>query len=130
MSKVVSGTPWTIVCTDRFDQTIEHFIDLLGLPMTAKGVPSVDKQFQRYAQFTLPGGPVLEIVEPIESLANLYRGTIYSMTVDDVSRSRADMESKGIKFISPIFEDGQGSGWTYYQLPSGQIFQIQGYLGR
>lgn len=126
MSKVVTGTPWIIISTDCFDQTVMHFRDLLCLPIKAEGVPTVDKQFQRYAQFTLPGGPILEILEPIQSLQSLYQGTIYSMTVDEVSKQRREMESKGVKFISKIFDDGQGFGWTYYQLPSGQIFQIQG----
>jgi hypothetical protein len=130
MVKIVNGTPWIIVCTDKFDKTVEHFRETFGLSVIAEGVPTVDNQFQRFAQLKLPGGPVIEVVEPIESLRDLYTGTIYSITVEDVYRSRVNMESKGTKFISPIFDDSQGFGWTYYQLPSGQIFQIQGRLSR
>jgi hypothetical protein len=128
MSPVINGTPWILVCTDKFEETVTHFRDDLGLVVTSEGVPTIDKQFQRYAQFGVPGGTVIEVVEPIESLRAVYKGTVYSLTVSDVLLSRKNMESKGTKFISPIFDDGQGNGWTYYQLPSGQIFQIQGRI--
>ncbi|MBY0416082.1 MAG: hypothetical protein K2Q18_18060 [Bdellovibrionales bacterium] len=98
------------------------------MSVTAEGKPTVDTQFNRYTQFNLPGGPVIEVVEPMEALRDLYKGTIYSITVDNVAAARSAMEAAGTKFVSPVFDDKQGFGWTYFQLPSGEVMQVQGSL--
>ena len=126
MFKVTDGTPWILVCTDKFDETVARFRDVMDIPIFADGKPTVDTQFNRYAQFKLPGGAVIEVLEPVEHLRGLYKGTIYSVTVDNVASARTAMEATGTKFISPIFDDKKGFGWTYFQLPAGEIMQIQG----
>ena len=128
MFKVSAGTPWTIVCTDEFQKTVEHFRNVMNLALTDEGTPVVDTQFKRYAQFALPGGAVIEVVEPIETLRKLYNGIIYSITVDNVVLARKEMVQKNIEFVSPLFDDKNGWGWIYFRSPDGAIWQIQGSL--
>ncbi len=128
MFKVTTGTPWTLVCTGEFQKTLVHFRDVMGLSLTAEGAPVVDTQFKRFAQFTLPGGAVIEVVEPIETLRELYNGIIYSITVDDIILAQKEMSKKNIEFVSPLFDDKNGWGWIYFRSPDGTIWQIQGTL--
>ena len=68
---ITEGINWVINCTPHFEQTVAFFRDVLGLSITAEGVPITDTQFTRYVQFTLPIGGVLEIVEPIADVQQL-----------------------------------------------------------
>lgn len=124
--KVTHGTPWTITCTEKFEETVSFFRDVMGIPVAEEGIPSTDTQFTRFAQIKMPNGSVLEIVEPNEESRKLYTSSIFSITVDDVVQARREMELKQITFVAPIFQDKQGWCWTYFQAPDGNIYQIQG----
>lgn len=101
----------------------------MGLSIAAEGVPVTDTQFLRYAQIQMPNGVVLEIVEPVADLRRLYHAPIASFSVDDVGEARAEMEAKGVEFVSPLFDAGQGWGWTYFRAPDGNVYQLQGRYG-
>lgn len=100
----------------------------MGIPLIDEGVPIIDTQFSRFAQFRLPGSTVIEVVEPIESLRSLYKGVIYSINVQSLVATRQEFETKGVKFISQTFYDRRGWGWIYFQTPEGHIFQLHGPL--
>lgn len=123
--KVTEGLNWVITCTTDFEQTVAFFRDVMGLEVTAEGVPVTDIQFTRYAQITLSTG-VLEIVEPAPEVQQLYAGPIVSFTVDDVCRARRELEDRQIVFVAPIFGTKDGWGWTYFRAPDGNIYQLQG----
>jgi catechol 2,3-dioxygenase-like lactoylglutathione lyase family enzyme len=123
---ITEGINWAISCTSQFEQTVAFFRDILGLTLTAEGAPVTDTQFTRYAQFTLPIGGVLEIVEPSAAVQQLYTAPIVSFTVDDLTQARAELERCQIVFVAPIFRTDDGWGWTYFRAPDGAIYQLQG----
>ena len=128
--KAADGNPWTISCTENFDETVSFFKNIMGISMTAQGVPVTDTQFSRYAQFTLPNGAVLEVTEPKKEFRDLYRHPIYSISVEDVAAARNEMETRQVEFVSEIFHS-DGFAWTYFRAPDGNIYQIQGpYLSK
>ena len=124
--KVIQGLNWVLTCTSNFEQTVAFFQDVLGLAVTAQGIPVTDTQFTRYAQFTMANGNVLEIVEPAESVRQVYTAPIVSFTVDDVAQSRRELERRQVAFVAPIFRTQDGWGWTYFRAPDGQVYQLQG----
>jgi predicted enzyme related to lactoylglutathione lyase len=124
--KVTEGINWVITCTTNFEQTVAFFRDVMGLVVTAEGIPVTDIQFTRYAQITLPTGGVLEIVEPTAEVQQLYTAPIASFTVDDVRQARRELEDRQIVFVAPIFSTKDGWGWTYFRAPDGNIYQLQG----
>jgi catechol 2,3-dioxygenase-like lactoylglutathione lyase family enzyme len=121
-----AASGWIIICTERFEETVTFFRDVMGFAVLEEGVPVIDTQFTRYAQIGLPNGMVLEIVEPGEQVRHLYTAPILSITVDDVLQARRTMENKQTEFVAPIFDTKQGWGWTYFRAPDGHVYQIQG----
>jgi catechol 2,3-dioxygenase-like lactoylglutathione lyase family enzyme len=124
--KVTEGISWIISCTSNFDQTVAFFRNVMGLAVTAEGVPVTDTQFTRYAQIKMPNGVVLEIVEPDQRVRQLYAAPIVSLTVDDVAQARRELEDLKVEFVAPIFSTKEGWGWTYFRAPDGNVYQIQG----
>ncbi len=124
--KITEGINWALTCTANFEPTVAFFRHVLGLPITAEGIPVTDIQFTRYAQFTLPTGGVLEIVEPAAGVGQLYTAPIVSFTVDDIRQARRELEDRQIVFVAPIFRTQDGWGWTYFRAPDGNIYQLQG----
>ncbi len=124
--KITEGMNWVLTCTPNFEQTVAFFRDVLGLAVTAEGIPTTDLQFTRYAQITLPTGGVLEIVEPTADVQQLYTAPIVSFTVDDLRQARRELEAQEVVFVAPIFSTKEGWGWTYFRAPDGNIYQLQG----
>jgi catechol 2,3-dioxygenase-like lactoylglutathione lyase family enzyme len=124
--QVTDGIKWIGTCTTNFDETVAFFANVMGLPVTQKGVAVVDTQFARYAQIAMPNGVVLEVLEPSEAVRQLYKAPIVSITVDDVAQARRELEGRKIEFLTPIFDTKQGWAWTYFRAPDGNIYQIQG----
>jgi catechol 2,3-dioxygenase-like lactoylglutathione lyase family enzyme len=124
--RVTEGIRWIVTCTTNFDETVAFFCNVMGLAVTEEGVPVTDTQFTRYAQITMPNGVVLEILEPGETVRQLYKAPIVSITVDDVAQARRELEGRKIGFLTPIFDTMIGFGWTYFRAPDGNVYQIQG----
>src|SRR6266487_2511596 len=120
--KVDGGVEWILVCTDRFDDTVSFYRDVLALTIAEQGTPVVDTQFTRYALVTMPNGVSLEIVES----ANGLKGPVVCLTVEDVARARAELEARRLELVTPVLTDGRGWGWTYVRSPDGTVYQIQG----
>jgi catechol 2,3-dioxygenase-like lactoylglutathione lyase family enzyme len=123
--QITAQATWIMLCTTQFNATSGFFLDLLGLPVVEEGVPKVDSQFTRYAQFRLPNGTVLELVEPAEAYRHLYAGPMLSISVENLAQARKQLETQGIEFVAPVFRDGAGSAWTYFRAPDGHVHQLQ-----
>ena len=123
---VTGGIRRVLTCTANFDETVAFFREVLRLTVSGQGVPVTDTQFSRYTSFEMPGGVVLEIVEPAEAVRDLYRGPVVSITVADVGDARREMEARGVAFTTPVFDTGDGWGWTYFRAPDGNLYQIDG----
>src|SRR3954470_22679761 len=106
--RVTEGIKWIATCTTNFDETVAFFCNVMGLAVTEQGVPVTDTQFARYAQITMPNEVVLEVLEPGETVRQLYRAPIVSITVDDVAQARRDLEGRQVEFLTPIFDTKKG----------------------
>jgi predicted enzyme related to lactoylglutathione lyase len=123
---VTEGVRWILACTTNFDETLAFFRDVMGLAITEEGVPITDTEFCRYALIRMPNDVVLEVVEPRDSVRDLYKGAIVSFTVNGVAQARREMENRQVEFLTPIFDTKQEWGWAYFRGSDGNVFQIQG----
>ena len=124
----ITGINWILAPTSRFQELLAFFQDVMSLPVVEEGVPVTDTQFSRYAQIKLPNEVVLEIVEPKETVAQLYQAPIVSITVDEVAQARQELEERQVKFVGPVFDTKEGWGWTYFVAPDDTVYQLQGPL--
>jgi hypothetical protein len=124
--KITAGLNWILAPTTNFSLTVAFFRDVMGLTVMEEGIPVTDTQFSRYAQFQMPDGDVLEIVEPIAALQDLYTAPIPSLTVDDLNQALREFQENQVVLIAPLFTTKDGWGWTYFRALDGNIYQIQG----
>ena len=115
--KVTEGITWILVPTPRFQESLAFFRDIMGLPVVEEGVPVTDTQFSRYAQIKLPNGAVLEIVEPKETVAQLYHAPVVSITVDDVARARHELEERRSSLSRRFLTRGKDGAGPIFRRP-------------
>ena len=119
---------WLIEPTRNFEHTVHFYKEVIGLNLIEEGVAQTDYHFDRYAQFRLENGIILEIVEPKEAYKDLFVQPIRSLKVINLREQRQRLIEKGVEFISEILDSGTGDGWTYFKGVDGVVVQMEGSL--
>ena len=44
--------------------------------------------------------------------------------VEDIGQARADLEAKGVEFVTPIDRGPNGDAWCYFAGPDGFLYEI------
>src|SRR5262245_11670913 len=101
-------------CTVEFDSTVAFYRDVLGLTVTQPRPAMVDSNFSRYAVAVLPDGGTLEIVEPTPASC-LQGRQILCLRVADIRPAMRDLQARGARIVSGLFDNGEGLGWVYIQ---------------
>lgn len=113
---MVQRLGWLGVRTERFEETVSLYRDLLGLePYHADGTS---------VRFRLADGAQLHVYGP-EDDDHRFFGTapVVGIVVDDVPVLRQRMESAGIEFLTELEQDG-GSAWCHFRGPDGNVYEI------
>ncbi len=126
VDEFTEGVGWILAPSTSFDTSVEFFEGTMGLPVKARGTPVTDLQFQRYAQFQLPNGMILESVEPVPDCEGRFSGPVVTLTVSNLNQSIDQLERQGMRFLTSPFDSGDGWAWIYFQLPGSTTFQLQG----
>lgn len=114
-ARSATGVGFVGLQTDRFDEMVVLFGDLMGLERfhTAKGA----------AWFRL-GDAELHVYAGDEPDHQCFTtGPVVGLIVDDVDATRTRMERAGIEFIGETQRDG-GSSWNHFRAPDGTILEI------
>jgi len=112
----VKGLTWLGLRTDRFDEMVTFFRDVMGMK------PIRDEP--QIAGFQMSDGTRLELYSPEEKFHAFFTtGPVVAFRVDDVASARATMEAAGIQFIGVIQHAGKVS-WNHFRAPDGTIFEI------
>ena len=120
------GVEWILAPCTHFDASVQLFEQTLQLPLQARGTPVSDLRFHRYAQFQTRSGVILELVEPIATQRDLFRGPVLSLTVSDLRAARTRLTDRGVTVLTDFVDDENGSGWFYFRVPGSTTFQISG----
>jgi catechol 2,3-dioxygenase-like lactoylglutathione lyase family enzyme len=111
------GLVWLGTRTPNFDETVRFFRDNLGLQ---ESLEEPD-----FAVFKLPNGDTVEVFGPGDTEHEHFdTGPVAGFLVDDMREARADLEAAGITFLSPVHELDDGSGWSHFRDPDGNVYEI------
>lgn len=122
--KVTEGIKWIGVCTDKFEESVCFFKNVMGLEITQEGVPKIDTQFSKYCVFKSESDVMFEVFQPSDEIRGRYTGPVVSFTVDNLKNSYEEMKNR-VEFITSEITDGATWRWRYFRAVDDNIYQIQ-----
>ena len=112
----VHGLVWAGVRTDRFDEDVSFFRDVLGLPLLDEGPDSASARLPDSSKFEL-FGPRDPDHDHFES------GPVPEFHVDDVTEAAAELEAAGATLLGPPQRLGQEQ-WVHFRAPDGNVYGL------
>ncbi len=112
----VKGIGWLGTRTERFDEMVAFYRDILGLRL-AHHEPD-------FAVFRCANGDIVEVFGTGNSnQSHFTTGPVAGFTVDDVAAGRAELEAAGIAFISETRTVDDYS-WSHFRGPDGNVYEL------
>ncbi len=116
MALKVHGLVWAGVRTDRFDETVAFFRDVLGVPLV-EVAPG-------FAWSKLPNTSQFEVFGPEEGGHDHFAtGPVPEFLVDDVFEAAGELEAAGVEILAPPKEEG-GNAWVHFRAPDGNVYGL------
>ena len=104
--------------TDRLDETVALFRDVLGVPVT--------RQTDDLVGFKLADGTVLELYGRANEFHSFFTtGPVVAFRVDNFDVARRAMLAAGVKFIGDV-QHADGVSWQHFHGPDGTVLEILG----
>jgi catechol 2,3-dioxygenase-like lactoylglutathione lyase family enzyme len=111
------GLNWLGTRTDRYEEMVRFFQDVLGLQLRHRGTD--------FAILELENGTHVEVFGPGEKEHTfMTTGPVVGFKVDDVPASRREMEAAGVEFLDAEVQSFKGSSWTHFRGPDGNVYQL------
>jgi catechol 2,3-dioxygenase-like lactoylglutathione lyase family enzyme len=114
----IGGYSFAGAPTSDFDRTCGFFREALGLEALV-----VDDE-RMIGIFKLPSGQLYEIFGPSNRYQKLMNSPGIAFDVDAIDTARAELESKGVKFVSEIERGSHGDAWSFFEGPDGYLYQL------
>jgi catechol 2,3-dioxygenase-like lactoylglutathione lyase family enzyme len=112
----VTGLGWLGVRTERFEETVHFFRDVMGLKPT--------RRERNVAGFAFPDGTEMEVWRPEDEFHSFFgTGPVVGFRVDDAEEARASMEAAGVEFLTPV-QRSEGATWSHFRGPDGNVYEI------
>jgi catechol 2,3-dioxygenase-like lactoylglutathione lyase family enzyme len=112
----VKGIVWVGTATDKYQEMVGFFRDTLGL--------SVYHERDDLSILRLASGEWVEVFGPGDPHYEEFdRGPVVEFLVDDLEDARAELEGKGVEFLT----ENHGWGdyrWTHFRGPDGNVYGI------
>ena len=116
MSIKVTGLTWVGVGTERYDETIRLFRDVLGMEIEAEG--------DRQAILRTANGDQVEIFGKDGRGKSQNSPPTIAFEVDDVAMARDALVAAGVELIGEI-GSWEGHEWLYFRSPDGYLFEVK-----
>ena len=114
----VKGIGFVGMRTDRLDETVALFRDVIGLPLTGLSRDT--------AAFTLADGAFIELFGPGETdHAAFTTGPVVGFHVDDFDGVLRALVEAGVVLIGGVERAG-GTRWQHFRCPDGTVAEITG----
>jgi catechol 2,3-dioxygenase-like lactoylglutathione lyase family enzyme len=108
---------WIGTRTDRAEQTVAFFRDVLGLQPEHLG--------EDFWMATLPDGGKVEIFGPgSEYNRHFDSGPVAGFLVDDVATAAAELRVLGVEILLESEVDESGNAWVHFRAPDGNIYEF------
>ena len=106
----VTGLGWLGVRTERFEETVRFFRDVMGE--------------RDVAGFAFPDGTEMEVWRPEDEFHSFFgTGPVVDFRVDDAEEAYASMEAAGVEFLTPV-QRSEGATWSHFRGPDGNVYEI------
>ncbi len=114
----VEGLAWMGVRTERFQEMIRFYRDVLGLETLREG--------KDFAWFRTSNGTQVHIYGTGDADHSFFGpGPVVGFSVDDFGEMHARMLGAGIEFIGEV-QRADGSAWNHFRAPDGNVYEIIG----
>lgn len=112
----VHGIVWAGTRTDRFEETVAFFRDLLGVPLTVIG--------PGFAWSKMANSSHLEIFGPQDRDHEIFdTGPVPEFLVDDVHTAAAELRAAGVELLDEVQGTAQ-EGWVHFRAPDGNVYGV------
>ncbi|HEX6230597.1 MAG TPA: VOC family protein [Actinomycetota bacterium] len=112
----IKGLVWVGTATDRYDDTVAFFRDVLGM--------TTFHTSDHLTVLKLATGDWVEVFGPgHEHFAEFDRGPVVEFLVDDLDAARSELEGRGVEFLHANHTWGDFS-WAHFRGPDGSIYGI------
>jgi len=112
----VKGLVWVGTATDRYEDTVAFFRDVIGLGSFHS---SPDLSILRTAT-----GEWVEVFGPAHAhFAEFDTGPVVEFLVEDVAASRAELEALGVECLHETHSWNEFT-WAHFRAPDGNIYGI------
>ncbi|HKF84638.1 MAG TPA: VOC family protein [Candidatus Limnocylindrales bacterium] len=113
----VRGIVWAGTRTDRFDETVAFFRDVIGVPLAQEG--------REFAWGKLPDTSQLEVFGLGEH-PEFTTGPVPEFLVDDLAGALDELQTAGIEILGDVhLPAGAGDdGWVHFRAPDGNVYGL------
>jgi predicted enzyme related to lactoylglutathione lyase len=112
----VIGVVWVGTRTDRFDETVAFFRDLLGVPMELLG--------PGFGWSRMPDSSQLEVFGTTDAEhAHFTTGPVPEFLVDDLPEALAELRAADVEILGEPHIEGR-SGWLHFRAPDGNVYGL------
>ena len=112
----VLGVVWVGVRTDRFDETMTFFRNVLGLPLE---LLEPDFGWSR-----MPNTSQLEVFGPANGEhAHFTTGPVPEFLVDDLPAALEELRAAGTEILGTPIVKGR-EGWLHFRAPDGNVYGL------
>jgi catechol 2,3-dioxygenase-like lactoylglutathione lyase family enzyme len=114
-----TGLGWLGVRTERFEETVRFFRNVMGLQQIRQDSDVV-------VGFAFPDGTEVEVWRPEDEFHAFFgTGPVVGFRVEDFDDARARMEAEGIEFLGPV-QRSEKAAWVHFRGPDGNVYEIIG----
>jgi catechol 2,3-dioxygenase-like lactoylglutathione lyase family enzyme len=112
----LEGLVWLGVRTERFEETVRLYRDVMGLHPYREDGESV--------RFRLENGTEIHVYGPRDEFHRFF-GTapVIGFLVDDVTGARREMEAAGIRFVGPI-QHSESESWSHFVGADENVYEL------
>jgi catechol 2,3-dioxygenase-like lactoylglutathione lyase family enzyme len=114
-----TGLGWLGVRTERFEETVRFFRNVMGLQQIRQDSDVV-------VGFAFPDGTEVEVWRPEDEFHAFFgTGPVVGFRVEDFDDARARMEAEGIEFLGPV-QRSEKAAWVHFRGPDGNVYEVIG----
>jgi predicted enzyme related to lactoylglutathione lyase len=118
----VRGLVWVGVRTERFDETVAFFRDVIGLPLKV-----VEAGF---GWSRMPNTSVMEIFRGDDpDHEHFTTGPVPEFLVDDLPAALDELRAAGVEILGEPVLDSPHGGWFHFRGPDGNVYGLTAASG-
>ena len=106
---------WLGTRTERHDETVAFFRDVLGLPVSHAETD--------FTVLDMPGGATVEVFGPHSSWNRHLTSPVAGFLVGDLAQAEAELRAAGAEIVLPR-SGGEGRAWLHFRAPDGHVYEV------